>query len=210
MLSDRFNVALGYAELAHRAQKRKGSHVPYVSHLLGVCAIVLEYGGDEDQAIAALLHDVVEDQGGAPRLKEVARLFGARVARIVDCCTDAYLHPKPPWKDRKQLYLASLKDNDPDSWLVSCADKLYNAQSVVRDYRIFREDLWERFHGGREGTLWYYRALADEFNRLMPGTLADDLELTVVQLEALTARHMPANEINEIDDSDRTQPSLSK
>lgn len=205
MLSDRFNVALGYAELAHRTQSRKGSDIPYVSHLLGVCALVLEHNGDEDQAIAALLHDAVEDQGGAPRLREIARLFGARVARIVECCTDAYLQPKPPWEERKKLYLASLKDHDEDSWLVSCADKLYNARSVLADYRNLGEDLWERFHGGRDGTLWYYRSVADELSRLMPGPLAAELTHTVDQIEALAAENDP---LIEIDESSRTQPQL--
>ena len=207
MLSDRFNVALGYAELAHRTQTRKSSEIPYVSHLLGVCALVLEHNGDEDQAIAALLHDAVEDQGGAPRLREIERLFGARVARIVECCTDAYLQPKPPWEQRKKLYLASLKDHDPDAWLVACADKLYNARSVLSDYRRLGEDLWDHFNGGRDGTLWYYRAVSDELSRLMPGPLADELAETVAQVEALAAAGKPSIEM---DDSDRTQPTLSQ
>lgn len=207
MLSDRFNVALGYAELAHRTQTRKGSDIPYVSHLLGVCALVMEHEGDEDQAIAALLHDAVEDQGGVPRLREISRLFGARVARIVECCTDAYLQPKPPWGERKKLYLATLKEHDPDSWLVACADKLYNARSVLSDYRQFGEDLWERFNGGRDGTLWYYRSVTDELVRLMPGPLTDELAQTVMQLEALVADNQS---IAEIDDADRTQPALSR
>jgi (p)ppGpp synthase/HD superfamily hydrolase len=208
MLTDRFNVALGYAELAHRTQTRKGSDIPYVSHLLGVCALVFEYGGDEDQAIAALLHDAVEDQGGAARLKEITRLFGARVSRIVECCTDAYLHPKPPWKERKKLYLAELKDHDPDSWLVTGADKLYKALSIMRDYRSLSEALWERFNGGRDGTLWYYRSVADELGRLMPGEMADDLEIAVMQLETLTVRSNRAQEIRK--EPDRTRPKLSR
>ena len=208
MLSDRFNVALGYAELAHRTQTRKGSDIPYVSHLLGVCALVLEHAGDEDQAIAALLHDAVEDQGGVPRLREIARLFGARVARIVECCTDAYLQPKPPWEERKKLYLATLKDHDPDSWLIASADKLYNARSVLIDYRTLGEELWERFNGGRDGTLWYYREVADELLRLMPSDITRNLDTIITELETLTALDNLEREMREGVDS--TQPRLSR
>ncbi|MGH8400931.1 MAG: HD domain-containing protein, partial [Gammaproteobacteria bacterium] len=145
MLTDRFNQALSYAEAAHRTQQRKGSGIPYVAHLLAVCALVLEYGGDEDQAIAALLHDAVEDQGGAERLKDIRAKFGDQVADIVAACSDAFTLPKPPWQERKQQYIDALSKHDPTSWLVSCADKLHNASSILRDYESLGDELWSRF-----------------------------------------------------------------
>lgn len=184
MLSARFDSALAYASDAHRQQQRKGTDTPYVAHLLAVCAIVLEHGGDEDQAIAALLHDVVEDQGGKPRLVDVEKRFGPRVASIVAACSDADVVPKPPWKERKQRYIEALAHHAPEVWRVSAADKLHNANTILADYLELREELWSRFKGGREGTLWYYRALADEFRRLMPGRLAEALEETVSRLES--------------------------
>src|SRR5581483_7108340 len=133
--------------------------IPYIAHLMGVASLVLEAGGDEDMAIAAFLHDVVEDCGGAAMLKEVRRRFGKRVAHIVDGCTDAYETPKPPWKERKVSYIDRLKREDSDTRLVSAADKLNNIRSILSDYRALGESVWTRFNGGREGTLWYYRTL---------------------------------------------------
>lgn len=187
-LTDKFNAALTYASIAHREQRRKGTDVPYVAHLLSVCAIVLEHGGDEDQAIAALLHDAVEDQGGKPRLADIEKRFGPRVAAIVEACTDADVIPKPPWKERKVRYIEALKHHMPDAWIVSCADKLHNGNAILRDYQELGDSLWQRFNGGKEGTLWYYRAIADEFSRLMPGRLAKALDETVSRLEEMTKR----------------------
>jgi len=188
MLTDRFTEALAYAERAHRLQARKGGEVPYVAHLLGVCALVLEYGGDEDQAIAALLHDAVEDQGGLKRLEDIRNHFGPRVASIVAACTDADVMPKPPWRERKEKYIAALKHHDRECWIVSCADKMHNADTILRDLRGHGAVVWGRFKGGREGTLWYYRALADEFTRLMPGPMAAALEDVVSRLESQADR----------------------
>jgi GTP pyrophosphokinase len=185
ILNRRFNEALTYAADVHREQQRKGTSIPYVSHLLGVCSLVLEYGGDEDQAIAGLLHDAVEDQGGAPRLADIRGRFGGRVADIVSACTDADTHPKPPWRERKERYIAALAEHASEVWLVSCADKLYNARAILGDYREIGDELWQRFRGGKAGTLWYYRALANEFNHLKPGPIARELEGTVATLEAL-------------------------
>src|SRR5579864_6014324 len=164
----RFDQALLFASKMHARQTRTGTGVPYIAHLLGVASLVLEAGGGEDLAIAALLHDVVEDCGGVPVLKEVRRRFGERVAHMVDGCTDSYTSPKPPWRERKQLYLKKLRNADNDTGLVSAADKLYNARSILSDYREFGESIWERFNAGREGTLWYYRALVNEFCRRAP------------------------------------------
>jgi GTP pyrophosphokinase len=154
---------------------------------MGVASLVLEAGGDEDLAIAALLHDVVEDCGGAPMLREVRRRFGARVAKIVDGCTDADTCPKPSWRERKETYIARLRKEDPDTRLVSAADKLNNVRSILSDYRVVGESVWSRFAGGREGTLWYYRTLLSEFLRSKPNRITRELKLTVNELELLTS-----------------------
>jgi (p)ppGpp synthase/HD superfamily hydrolase len=159
---------------------------------MGVAALVLEAGGDEDLAIGALLHDVVEDCGGAPVLKEIRRRFGARVAKIVDGCTDTDVSPKPPWRPRKEKYIERLRKENADTRLVSAADKLNNVRSILADYRAIGESVWERFNGGRDGTLWYYRALRDEFSRTPPNRITRDFELAVNELEILTERKMTA------------------
>ena len=166
---------------------RKGSAVPYVSHLLGVASIALENGADEDQAIAALLHDAVEDQGGAERLVDIRARFGDRVARMVDHCTDTDQEPKPPWRERKEVYIASLAAKPLDSLQVSLADKTHNAEAILLDLRALGEVVWDRFTGGRDGSLWYYCALADAFADLVPGPAADRLNHTVAQIEQLAA-----------------------
>lgn len=150
---------------------------------------MLEAGGNEDLAIAALLHDVVEDCGGAPMLKEVRRRFGSRVARIVDGCTDSDVDPKPPWRERKEKYIARLRHENANTRLVSAADKLNNVRSILSDYRVIGESVWSRFHGGRDGTLWYYRTLRDEFLQDQPNRITRDLALAVSELESLAAGH---------------------
>jgi GTP pyrophosphokinase len=184
-LGPRFRTAFLFAAEKHAGQARKASTIPYISHLMGVASSVLEAGGDEDLAIAALLHDVVEDCGGAPMLKEVRRRFGARVANVVDGCTDADTYPKPPWRARKETYISHLKTADAGTRLVSAADKLNNVRSILSDYRAIGESVWSRFNGGREGTLWYYRTLLDEFLRDKPNRITRDLELAVNDLETL-------------------------
>ncbi len=183
-LGPRFLRAFQFAAEKHGGQARKTTTVPYIAHLMGVTSLVLEFGGDEDLAIAALLHDVVEDCGGAPMLKEVEQQFGKRVAEVVEGCTDSDVYPKPPWHDRKQAYIKHLKEADAETRLVSAADKLSNVRSIVADYREFGESIWARFNGGREGTLWYYRALMDEFSR-KPNRLIGELKLAVEELEAM-------------------------
>ena len=182
-LGPRFLRAFQFAAEKHAGQTRKGSGTPYIAHLMGVASLALEFGGDEDMAIAALLHDVVEDCGGAPLLKEVRQKFGSRVAKIVDGCTDSDTDPKPPWRERKETYIRHLKSADAETRLVSAADKLNNVRSILSDYREVGESVWARFSGGREGTLWYYRALLEEFLR-KPNRLIRDLELAVRELEA--------------------------
>jgi len=169
----------------HAGQARKASTIPYIAHLMGVASLVLEAGGDEDLAIAALLHDVVEDCGGASILSKIRQQFGNRVAKVVDGCTDTDTYPKPPWRERKENYLAHLKDADAGTRLVSAADKLNNVRSILSDYRETGELVWARFNGGREGTLWYYRALLDEFLHDPPNRITRDLDLAVRELESL-------------------------
>jgi (p)ppGpp synthase/HD superfamily hydrolase len=186
-LGPRFERALLLAIRKHSGQTRKGTAAPYISHLLSVAGLVLEAGGDEDLAIAALLHDVVEDCGGAPMLQEIRRRFGKRVAHVVDGCTDTDACPKPPWRQRKENYLKQLRTANADVRLVSAADKLHNARSILADYREIGEPVWERFQGKREGTLWYYRALLDEFRHNKANPLINQLERVVIELEAVAA-----------------------
>lgn len=183
-LGPRFLKAFLFAAEKHAGQVRKASTTPYIAHLMGVASLALEFGGDEDMSIAALLHDVVEDCGGAAMLQEVKRRFGTRVAKMVDGCTDSDTFPKPPWRERKENYLRHLKSADADTRLVSAADKLNNVRSILSDYREVGESIWERFNGRREGTLWYYRALLKEFQRGKPSRLVREFELAVRELEA--------------------------
>lgn len=180
-LGSRFDTALAYARLAHDGQVRKGTAVPYVAHLLAVAATVLEYGGDEDLAIAGLLHDAVEDQGGLPRLADIRARFGERVARIVLACSDSQEADggaKPPWRQRKLAYLRHLETADRDVLQVSLADKIHNARSILRDLRTpaVGTGVWGRFSASPADTVAYYAALAAVFRRRLPGQLADELD----------------------------------
>jgi (p)ppGpp synthase/HD superfamily hydrolase len=188
-LTRRFEQALLFATRKHAGQGRKGTAVPYISHLLSVAGLVLEAGGGEDLAIAALLHDVVEDCGGAPMLKEVRRRFGERVAHVVEGCTDTDLFPKPPWRQRKEDYLKHLRTANADVRLVSAADKLHNVRTILTDYRECGEAVWERFQGKRDGTLWYYRALLTEFRRRKGNRLINELERAVTELEEVVRKN---------------------
>jgi (p)ppGpp synthase/HD superfamily hydrolase len=191
VLTDRFDRALLYATHVHGGQVRKGTSTPYVAHLLAVAATVLEYGGDEDLAIAALLHDSVEDQGGKARLDDVRNRFGERVARVVAACSDSLAdtakgEPKAHWQERKETYLAHLRTADEDVLRVSLADKVHNARAILRDLRKpdIGERIWTRFSQPKEKTLWYYRGLADLFRARLPGQLSDELHEIVEVLEA--------------------------
>lgn len=183
VLSARFRAALAYAARLHARQARKGTRRPYIAHLLGVTSSVLTHGADEDEAIAALLHDAVEDQGGKPRLREIRRKFGPRVARIVDGCTDSYTEPKPPWLERKKQYLRHLRSAGESIRLVSAADKLYNAREILADYRLLSDSIWSRFSGEKRGTLWYYREVANILQTKVPRELAEELARVVSELE---------------------------
>lgn len=187
MLSDRFTQALVFATQLHAKQVRKGSQVPYIAHLLGVASLALEFGADEDEAIAALLHDAIEDQGGVPTREAIRQHFGDRVTAIVEGCTDADTIPKPPWKQRKQAYLEHLPRASASVRLVSACDKLHNARSILRDYREQGDALWQRFKGGKEGTLWYYRELVNIFQAIEPSPLVEEFSRVVSELEAQVA-----------------------
>jgi len=179
-LTERFDRALLYAIHVHGGQVRKGTSVPYAAHLLAVAATVLEYGGDEDMAIAGLLHDAAEDRGGARRLDDIRVRFGGRVADIVRDCSDrlaAAGEAKEEWRARKERYLRHLEGCDPDTLMVSLADKVHNARSILRDLRKSEvgRAVWQRFKRGPEDQLWYFGSLAAAFVRLLPGQLAEEL-----------------------------------
>ncbi|GLH75556.1 hypothetical protein SSBR45G_04640 [Bradyrhizobium sp. SSBR45G] len=178
-LSQLYDDALVYAAQLHRDQLRKGSAIPYIAHLLSVSSRVLTAGGTEVQAIAGLLHDAAEDQGGQPTLDEIRRRFGDQVAEIVADCTDAWDDPKPAWRPRKEAYLAKLPDKPASSLLVSLADKVDPAEAIAKDYHDVGEAVWSRFSGGRAGTIWYYRTLSGIFDEALPGSLARQLARTV-------------------------------
>jgi (p)ppGpp synthase/HD superfamily hydrolase len=196
-LGPRFLRAFLFAADKHSGQARKASTIPYIAHLMGVASLALEAGGDEDIAIAALLHDVVEDCGGAPMLKEVRRRFGKHVAEMVDGCTDADTEPKPPWRERKEKYIRRLKTEAADTRLVSASDKLNNIRSIISDYRAIGESVWSRFNGGRDGTLWYYRTLRDEFLRSKPNRVTREFDLAVKELELMTRANQVSHASNQ-------------
>jgi GTP pyrophosphokinase len=192
----RFGRALAYAEAAHAGQLRKATSVPYIAHLLGVASLALEHGANEDEAIAALLHDTVEDCGGLDRLRDVRENFGPVVADIVMGCTDATEVPKPPWKERKQAYVHDLVAASPSVLLVSACDKLHNARSLVLALRHEGEAAWRLFSGGKEGTLWYYRAVLDVLSqRGLHRVLVGDLKSAVEEAHRLAGSRTPLTDV---------------
>lgn len=202
-LTSRFEEALVYAARAHAKHVRKASpaeatdgasdavrtspgEIPYVAHLLAVASLVLENGGGEDEAIAGLLHDAIEDTGGRARRDDIRVRFGDEIVRIVEACSDSDGEEKAPWRERKERYVAHLASTtDAKVRLVAACDKLHNARAVLADYEQLGAALWARFNGGRDGTLWYYRALADELARGGPERLADEIGRAVSELEEL-------------------------
>ncbi|TNF31678.1 MAG: HD domain-containing protein [Deltaproteobacteria bacterium] len=189
-LSERFDQALAFTSRLHRRQLRKGTSVPYVSHLLAVAGIALEHGADEDTAIAALLHDAVEDQGGAETLERIRVGFGERVAEIVAACSDTDRVPKPPWRQRKEAYLAHLAaERDRDVLLVSASDKLHNARTILVDARALGDRTWTRFAGGKDGALWYYQSFVETIRDNAAAhplaALVDELERVVGDIVAV-------------------------
>jgi (p)ppGpp synthase/HD superfamily hydrolase len=186
--SERFDRALAYAAVIHAGQVRKTNNVPYIAHLLGVASIALEYGADEDEAIAALLHDAGEDAGGEGRIADIRVRFGDKVAKIVEGCTDSLTIPKPEWRERKEKYIAHLESVDAPTILVSAADKLYNTRAILSDLRREGDGVFGRFKGKKEGTLWYYRALVTAFRKHGENELIDELDRVVTEVERLSRR----------------------
>jgi (p)ppGpp synthase/HD superfamily hydrolase len=186
ILTERFDEALAYASNLHRTQERKGGDIPYIGHLLSVASLVIEGGGDETQAIAGLLHDAVEDQGGAKTLAEIREKFGDEVAKIVDECSDTDEVPKPPWKPRKERYINHLGYASKATILVSLADKVDNARAILRDYRTDGPAVFQRFNekNPREH-VWYYRELLKVYKRHENGWLVVELERVLDTLEGL-------------------------
>ena len=197
--SERFNEAMAYASRLHAGQRRKGSDTPYIAHLLAVTAIVMEHGATEEEAIAALLHDAVEDQGGDAALFEIRQTFGDEIAEMVKGLSDKGLAEldaphKPSWRPRKERYIARLHTASYSVRLIAAADKLHNARSVLADYRAHGEAVWEKFTGGREDTLWFYRAVltalqaAAHPDETRLNALLDELAEAVTALEATANR----------------------
>ena len=181
----RFESALVYANQVHHGQFRKGTGIPYMAHILGVVAIALEYGASEDEAIGALLHDAAEDGGGEARLAEIRARFGDAVGDIVFGCSDSLAeHPedKLPWRDRKEAYLSHIAGASDSVCLVSAADKLHNVRSIIRDLRMHGDEVWERFQGKRDGTLWYYEAVTGALLSQYRAPLSRDLLREVEEL----------------------------
>ena len=189
-LSSRFDRAVNTARTLHSDQVRKGTSIPYISHLLGVASIALEHGADEDVAIAALLHDAVEDAGGAETLQSIRQDFGERVAGIVDECSDTDVVPKPPWLERKKAYIAHISEASVDALLVSAADKLHNARSILMDLRTHGDAVWDRFNAERDDILWYYRELLGEFRRTkqVPAPLLEELRIVIAEMTILSQK----------------------
>jgi (p)ppGpp synthase/HD superfamily hydrolase len=178
----RLSGAFDFAYQLHSHQRRKGTHIPYIAHLMAVSALVLEANGDEDQVIAALLHDAAEDQGGIETLNHIRTLFGERVARIVEGCSDTLVSPKPPWRKRKETYLKHLQEAPSEVVLVSLADKLHNARSILRDIQRNGTAIFDKFNGGKAGTLWYYRRLVEIFQTMEKNFLIDEFSEVVNQI----------------------------
>lgn len=184
-LSPAFEDALVYATRIHGGQLRKKTQVPYIGHLLGVTAIALKYGANETEAIGALLHDAVEDGGGPERRRQIEKRFGKEVGAIVDGCTDSDQTPKPPWRERKEKYIAHLATASASTRLVSASDKLHNARAILHNLREDGDAVWERFKAGKQGALWSYRALVTAFQAHGKSELIDELDRVVTEIEKI-------------------------
>jgi GTP pyrophosphokinase len=182
-LSSRLDEAFRYAHEAHAEQTRKGTNAPYIGHLMGVASIVLDAGGSEDEAIAALLHDAVEDQGGRRRLDDIRSRFGASVADIVEHCSDSFSEPKEPWAERKRAYVERARSLPPSSLRVSAADKVHNAYAILRDLRTNGDEIWSRFKASPDDVLAYYQGLVRAYREAGGGPLVDELDRIVRGIE---------------------------
>jgi (p)ppGpp synthase/HD superfamily hydrolase len=183
-LTQKFDDAMAYAAEKHRNQTRKGGDIPYLGHLLSVAGYVIEADGTETEAIAALLHDTAEDQGGDETLAEIRQKFGAEIASIVAECSDTVVTPKPPWRERKENYVRHLSDASDSAVLVSLADKLHNAHAILRDFRAHGAQLWQRFSVKDPADhLWYYKSLLEVYSARFHNWMVDELREVIGALE---------------------------
>lgn len=183
--STRIDDAFAFAHRVHRDQRRKGSGAPFITHVMSVAALVGEHGGDEDQFIAALLHDAVEDGEGLKTLEEIRAAFGERVAQLVEGCTDAFTRPKPPWQKRKEDFIRAVTGAPPELRLIVAADKIHNVRIIARDLREEGACVWDRFQGKREGSLWYYAEIMSVLSQGWEHPILDDLRRAVQRLETI-------------------------
>ena len=188
-LTPKFTEAMAYAAEKHASQTRKGGDIPYLGHLLSVAGYVIDAGGTETEAIAALLHDAAEDQGGEPTLAEIRQKFGADVASIVADCSDTFKMPKPAWRERKQQYVDHLPEASDSALLVSLADKLHNAHAILRDFRADGDELWQRFSvKDPQDHLWYYRSLLEVYAQRVDNWMVAELREVIDALEREVGR----------------------
>jgi (p)ppGpp synthase/HD superfamily hydrolase len=186
MLTDQMDKAFTFARKAHQKQLRNRTTIPYLSHLMSVSALTMEHGGDEDIAIAALLHDTLEDCGDADALsKSIQHAFGDRVLRIVRECSDTEITPKPPWKERKETYINHIEQISDDALIVSMCDKLHNLRTIVWDYKVIGDEIFERFKGKREGTIWYYTSLTEKYKLILQSRPNAQLDRIIDELVGL-------------------------
>ena len=182
-LSIQYYRAFEYANQWHRDQARKSTTLPYILHPMGVASLVLEAGGDEEQAIAALLHDVPEDCGGEIRLTEILEMFGPRVERMVRGCSDSLVaerEDKAPWRVRKQAHIDHVATADMDTLMVTAADKVHNGRAIATDLQTIRNEVWDRFNASREDIIWYYSSFYDElFERKVTPALLNPLRTAI-------------------------------
>ncbi|MEA3365599.1 MAG: HD domain-containing protein [Candidatus Hydrogenedentes bacterium] len=174
--------AFSFAEGLHQGQFRKSTDIPYLYHLLSVAALVGEHGGNERQVAAALLHDAAEDQGGEETLGAIEKHFGKEIAAYVRACSDCTSFPKPPWRARKEAFIAKIPEMPEEAKLIVAADKLHNVRSMLRDHRQHGENLWKRFKGGRTGTLWYHASVAKTLAKTWKHPILDELQEAVEEL----------------------------
>jgi len=193
-LTDRFSRAIDYARHLH-IERRKATRIPYMAHLLGVASLVMGEAGQvpfpvtEDMVIAALLHDAAEDHGGQTRIEDIRCNFGPQVARMVEGLSDTFVEDpseKEDWEQRKKRYLKRLPDESPETQLISAADKLYNARTILDEYRAIGSKVWDRFHRSRDQQLWYFQALLNIFKSAGTNRIVEELDRVVVQLENIS------------------------
>jgi (p)ppGpp synthase/HD superfamily hydrolase len=186
MLTEDIDKAFAYARKIHNNQKRNRTTIPYLSHLMSVSALVMEHGGNEEQAIAALLHDTLEDGGDADKIsKEIQHMFGDKVLSMVRELSDTEEQPKPPWKERKETYIAHIEEISDDALVVSMCDKLHNLKTIVWDFHVIGDEIFERFKGKKEGTIWYYTTLTEKYKKILETRPNVQLSRIVFELEGL-------------------------